>query len=139
MAVGKNLQVVQTAYEAFATGRAGDGRDLVHPDAQWRSVEGEDGSFALCHDRDEMLATFRRNFEQWGEEWVRPTGYVEAGDDKVAVALLPVERNPAESEPRPKSDASAQVVTLTDDKIAFIQDYWTLADAMRAVGLVPGQ
>lgn len=129
---GANLRVVQTAYEAFATGRAEEARDLVYPDAQWRSVVGEDGLFALCHDRDEMLATFRGNFELWGEEWVRPTGYVEAGEDKVVVALLPVDGDIS----RPV-DISAQVVTVTDGKISFIQDHWNVADAMKAVGLVP--
>lgn len=128
MALDENVKkrVVQTAYEAFSTGRPDDARDLVHRDAQWRGVESLDGPFGLCHDRDEMIACFRGNYEQWGEKWVRPTGYLEAGSDKVAVALLPSE-----------GDASAQVVTVTDRKIAFIQDYWTVAQAMKAVGLIP--
>ena len=128
----QNVEIVRNAVEAFNSGDVGRIFALAHPDFEAQIVpelSAEPDTYRGREGIQRYFESFREAFEQIRFE---AEGFSDAGDD-VVVALrmtaigrltkIPVEQR------------NAGVWTVLDGKIARIQTYASISEALEAVGL----
>ncbi len=124
-APGSDVEVVRTAWEAFARGDLDVALDLLDAHVRWYPVGDPDGG---CHNRDEARAFIRRSLADGVTAELLDVHV--AGGRLVAVIQAHV---PAERELRP--EPHGELITVRDGKITEIVVYGSVNEALAAASL----
>jgi ketosteroid isomerase-like protein len=126
----ENVEILKASIAAWNAGDMDALRELHHPDAVVRSVEGwpEPGPYV---GREAVLRQWQQQREAFDEDVLVPIGdFIDAGD-RVVVRF--VWRGAGRG---PDTDLEmTQVVTMRKGKIFYREYFWDHAEALEAAGL----
>lgn len=126
-ALGSDVEVLRTAWEAFARGDLDVALDLLDANVRWYPAGDPDGDGG-CHNRDEARAFIHRSLADGVTAELLDVHV--AGGRLVAVIRAHV---PAEWEPRP--EPHGELITVRDGKITEMVVYGTVDEALAAARL----
>jgi ketosteroid isomerase-like protein len=129
----ENVEIVRSALTALADHGVDALAELLHPEINWRAMEGAPDDVGEMHGKEAA----RRYVEDWLETFddfrTIPEELLDAGDDCV-VGVLHVSGR-AKISGISTELRYAALYTLRDGKIARVREYANRDEALEAVGL----
>ena len=117
-----DLELARAGLAAWERGDFAALEELLALEATWRAVEPGEWD---CESRDDILRTLRERYEQGFT--MGPIELLEGGPGTVILLSRPAEVGGPDW-----PEETAIAITFCDGKVVAMQDYRTLADALRA-------
>jgi ketosteroid isomerase-like protein len=126
----ENVEVVRSAYEAFARGDFETALELFHPDIEWHDPDRPGGG--TYHGHEGLI----RNLEEWLEGWeefrLEPEEFLEAGDQ---VVVLVRQSGRGKGSGVEIEAPLAQTYRVHEGKVVWARTYASREEALKAAGM----
>jgi ketosteroid isomerase-like protein len=124
-----NVELVRTAWEAFADGDLHALSPLLDPEVEWHG--GDPSSPYACHNREEVLAFIVKAKERQSREGRLAAELVDVTEfgDQVVAVIRPADRD---------GELRANLTTFRDGKVIEMVGFESPEAALAAAGRAPG-
>ena len=128
----ENVEIVETAYEAFARGGLERFTEHFADDVDYRAFEGAPDDRGPMHGKDAVRAQFQDWLDTFDDLRIEPVELIDAGGDVIAGTRISGRAKLSGVE----TDLTyAALYTIRDGKVARGREYWTKEQALEAAGL----
>ena len=129
----ENVEVVRRGYEAFIRGDVEGVLELMDADVDWRPGVAPILGVDTLRGRDAVRQFFIRDLSEGLDEFrAEPLSFEDFGE---TVLVMVRYSGRGESSGLAIDQTFAAVFTVRDGKVVSMEDHWTRAEALEAVGL----